>query len=48
MAVKEIAISIGKNIPNTGTSKVPNPNPENKVSPEPANATKQMIRYSII
>jgi hypothetical protein len=44
MAVNAMAISMGKNIANTGTSNVPNPNPENKVSPEPKSATKQMIK----
>ena len=43
-----MANSIGKNNPNAGRSKVPKPNPENSVSPEPKNATKQMMTYSIV
>lgn len=48
MAVNAMAISIGKNNANTGTNIVPKPKPENRVSPEPINAAKQMMMYSII
>lgn len=47
MAVKAMDSSMGKNNPNTGNNKVPSPNPENNVNPEPRNATKQMMMYSI-
>ena len=48
MAVKAMDNSIGKKIPNTGKSKVPKPKPEKSVNPDPRNATKQMIMYSMV
>ncbi|GMU86827.1 MAG: hypothetical protein AMXMBFR48_20680 [Ignavibacteriales bacterium] len=42
-----IAVSIGKNSPNTGKRSVPSPNPEKNVSAEPAKAVRQIIIYSI-
>lgn len=47
MAVKAIDNSIGKNNPKTGSNKVPKPKPEKSVNPDPRNATKQMIMYSM-
>ena len=47
IAVKAIAISIGKNNPKAGNNIVPSPNPEKKVSAEANKATKGIIMYSI-
>jgi hypothetical protein len=40
--VSTIAISIGKNNPNTGSKIVPKPKPENKVKAAPIKATRQI------
>jgi hypothetical protein len=45
--VRLIAISTGKKNAKVGISKVPSPNPENRVNPDASNATAQMTRYSI-
>ena len=42
MAVKKIAISMGKKNPKKGNKIVPKPKPENKVRPEPNKATIQI------
>lgn len=47
MAVNTMASSIGKNKEKTGTRRVPSPNPEKRVNPEPSNETKQMMTYSM-
>ena len=48
IAVIAIATSIGKNKMNAGVKMVPTPNPEKKVSNEVNNATKPMMKYSIL
>lgn len=47
IAVKAIAISIGKNKPNAGNKIVPKPKPEKKVKIEANNARIGITRYSI-
>jgi hypothetical protein len=42
MAVAKTAKWIGINMQNTGSNRVPNPNPEKKVSKEAENETKQI------
>lgn len=46
-SVNPIAISIGKNNPNTGINNVPSPNPENNVKPAPTKVTMLIIKYSM-
>lgn len=48
IAVKPIAISIGKNKTKTGVNIVPKPNPEKKVSKEAPKAKKMTIKYCSI
>jgi hypothetical protein len=43
MAVAATATSMGKNMAKAGMSKVPNPNPGKRVSPDTVNATTHMI-----
>ncbi len=44
-AVKAMARSMGKNRTMTGSSKVPRPNPQNRVKPEARKAEEQMTKY---
>jgi hypothetical protein len=43
IAVKEMAISIGKNTAKAGSSTVPRPKPENSVTPEATKATTDIM-----
>ena len=47
-AVKAMEISSGKKTANTGKRRVPNPNPEKKVSADPSNAVNAIIINSIL
>jgi hypothetical protein len=48
IAVNAMDNSMGKNNPNTGSNKVPKPKPEKSVNPDPRNATKQIMMYSMV